>query len=206
MKYVTPYNDLTDVTLFLARARQHLGLRPSVTSPPALSIHLKRKTMNHYRNLFPSLLLATGLSALAAGPALADCHAMGGHEMSQGGHAKRMEQRHQQLHDALKLTPEQEGSWKKLMDAEQHKPMRDAAKGEDWSKLSTPERAEKMLELSKQHQAQMSERVAALKGFYATLTPEQQKTFDQFHAAPKGRMGGKPGPHGPAGEKGPVKP
>ena len=64
---------------------------------------------------------------------------------------------------------------------------------EDWRSLPTPERAERMLTRMKAHEAQMSAHVDALKTFYATLTPEQKKTFDAAHAVGprgmKGRMG-----------------
>ncbi|MGV0952340.1 MAG: Spy/CpxP family protein refolding chaperone [Azonexus sp.] len=115
-------------------------------------------------------------------------------------HAKMIEQRHQQLHDALKLSAEQEPGWKKFAESEQLKPPPGIDQPEDWSKLSTPERAEKILELSKMHQAHMAEHVAALKAFYATLTPEQKKTFEEFHASPPGSMRGKPRPLNPGAD------
>jgi len=46
-----------------------------------------------------------------------------------------------------------------------------------------------MLEMSKQHQAYMAERLEAMKTFYAVLTPEQQKVFDAHHAGPRGGKG-----------------
>ena len=70
------------------------------------------------------------------------------------------------------------------------------AKPEEWAKLTTPERADKMVERMREQQSRMFEHVAALKEFYAVLTPEQKKTFDDFHSSmrPGSGMRGKPGP------------
>jgi len=164
--------------------------------------------MRHYRHLAHQMLLAAGLGAVLAAPAFAepDCLPMAGHGIHQEHYAKQMEQHHKQLHDALKLTAEQEPGWKKLMDSEQLKPAAGVAQPEDWSKLSTPERADKMLEHFKARQAQMAEHVAALKAFYVTLTAEQQKTFDDFHAAQRDGKRGKPGVRLPGVDKAPAKP
>jgi len=149
--------------------------------------------MKPYRKIAQSLLLVAGLGAMASAPAMAgpDCGGMGSHREH---HEKMMEQHHKQLHDALKLTPEQEPGWNKLMESEHHKPLVGVGKQEDWAKLKTPERAEKMLDLSKARQTQMEEHVEALKAFYAQLKPEQQKVFDDFHMGPRGGMRGKPAP------------
>ena len=115
-------------------------------------------------------------------------------------HARMIEQRHQQLHAALKLTTEQEPGWEKLVASEQPTPQAGIDPPENWSRLSTPERADKMLELSKAHQAHFAEHVAALKTFYATLSPTQKKTFDEFQANPPGGKRGKPGPRNPGAD------
>lgn len=156
--------------------------------------------MKNYRKNLQSLFLIAGLGAICAGPALADpgCEHMSSRSDRQ---EKMMARHHSQLHDALKLSPEQEAGWKKLMDSEPARATKDQQANEDWTKLSAPERAEKMLERSKQRQALMADHVATLKAFYATLSPEQQKTFDSFHPGPRGRMNqraeGKPGSNKP---------
>ncbi|MFZ2266101.1 MAG: Spy/CpxP family protein refolding chaperone [Azonexus sp.] len=167
--------------------------------------------MNTYRKIVPALLLALGIGALAAGPALAD-RGCDSRESRAGWQAKKMEQHHTQLHDALKLSAEQEPGWTKLLASEQHGPAVAGAGQEDWSKLNAPERAEKMLELSKARQAGMAEHVAALKAFYGSLTPQQQKVFEEFHSghhhghhAHHG-MRGKPAAKAPASDAAPVKP
>jgi Spy/CpxP family protein refolding chaperone len=161
--------------------------------------------MTSYRKFVQSLFLAAGLGAFVAGSAMAEpgCDHKGGHSER---HAKMMEQHHNQLHDALKLTTEQEPAWKKLMDSEQPRPALSGGQPEDWAKLNAPERAEKMLELSKARQVQMAEHVAALKAFYAMLTPEQQKVFEDFHSEHRGGMAGKPGPKASSASKSPSKP
>jgi Spy/CpxP family protein refolding chaperone len=57
--------------------------------------------------------------------------------------------------------------------------------------MNTPQRLDAMLEKSDQRHAQMVARVAAVKTFYAQLTPEQQAVFDA--EAP---LGGGHGRHG----------
>jgi Spy/CpxP family protein refolding chaperone len=164
--------------------------------------------MNSYRILVTSILLASSLGVVAA-PLVADpqnCGSMGPRGENWEHRAGNIEMHHQKLHAALKLTPEQEGSWKKLMDSEPHRAKVAPGKSEDWSKLTTPERADKMLERMKEHQAQQTEHVAALKEFYAVLTPEQKKTFDNFHSAPHAGMGGKPHSRTSKSQNAPIQP
>lgn len=151
--------------------------------------------MNSYCKFVPSLLLAAGLSTVFAAPVFADqgCGPIEGRDYRHEQYAKNMEQHQKMLHETLKLTPAQEAGWKKLVDSEQPMQATNAAKREDWSKLSAPERADKMLELSKARQERMTEHVVALKAFYATLTPAQQKSFEDFHAGSLSAMGGKHG-------------
>jgi len=97
-----------------------------------------------------------------------------------GGFSERMEKHQARLHAKLKLTPDQEAAWTAF--AGKMKPA-DAAKP-DWSALSAlpaPERMERMVAMMKEREGQMEGRLAALKEFYAVLTPEQQKVFDAQH-------------------------
>ena len=120
---------------------------------------------------------------------------------------KRMAERQAQLKETLKITPAQEAAWNAFVARTAHEPraMKAGAR-EDWSKLTTPERLDKMQALKAERDAQMAKRIDATKSFYAALTPEQQKVFDtQAHggmqrAGMKGehRMGG----HGSHGGKG----
>lgn len=168
----------------------------------------KRKLMNAYRQFAKTLLLATGLSAVLAVPVFAapGCDAMEGRARHAEHHEKMMEQHHKQLHVALKLTAEQEPGWNALMAAEQTKmPGMGRGDREDWSKLSTPERAEKMLAHQAERQTRMTAYVAALKDFYATLSADQKKTFEALHASQRGKMRGKGGPRNSPAMSSPAK-
>ncbi len=93
------------------------------------------------------------------------------------------------LHDQLKLDEKQEAAWKKFV--AQHGEMGKAGRPmpEELEKLTAPQRMEKMLERMRQHEARMAEHLAALKEFYAVLTPAQQKIFDEHLPVPgKGGM------------------
>ena len=72
--------------------------------------------MISYRKLVQSLVIAAGAGVFAAGAAMADpgCGHMGAHHSER--HVKMMEQHHALLHDAMKLSAEQEPAWKKLID------------------------------------------------------------------------------------------
>jgi Spy/CpxP family protein refolding chaperone len=195
------------IKAFLDASRQYLSLTGHRAERLQLSVTpsiFTRSTMSSYRKAVWSFLLAAGVGALAAGPAMADhgCDHMRAHTEH---HAKMMKQHHADLHDALKLSADQEPGWKKLMDSEQPGPAMSGGQSEDWAKLNAPERAEKMLELSKVRQARMAEHVAALKAFYASLTPAQQKTFEDFHAAQHRRMTGKAVPKASGTDKAPGK-
>jgi hypothetical protein len=83
------------------------------------------------------------------------------------------------LHDKLKLTAAQEPAWASYTAA--MTPPADMGKRPDraeWAKLSAPERMEKMLGKMKEREARMTSHLSAMKTFYAALTPEQQKIFN----------------------------
>lgn len=156
--------------------------------------------MKTSKKLFATLSLA--VAAAFAAPAFAyspDCMGGGGMGMRGGpGHermAERMKLNQQRLHDALKLSPEQEKAWAKFQESRPMGKMENRPSMAEMEKLSAPERADKMLEMQRQHQEAMTKHVAALKEFYGQLTPEQKKTFDE-QAMPQ-RRGGRQGP-GPA--------
>lgn len=116
-------------------------------------------------------------------------------------HAQRMER----LKAELKITTAQEPAWNAFVARTAHDPRQRMGTAEDWSKLTTPQRLEKMQALHNERNAEMTKRIDATKSFYAQLTPEQQKAFDAQgggfrHAGMKGdhRMGG----HGGKGHHG----
>lgn len=154
--------------------------------------------MNTTRKMIVTALACAGI-ALGAGPAMAykgDCGPMGygGPMMGEGGpKAERMQERmaarQEQLHKDLKLTPAQEPAWKTFTEKSGPKADWKRPDPEAMNKLTAPERMEKMMEFSKQHQAAMGERLEAMKTFYAVLTPEQKKVFDEHHAGPRSGKG-----------------
>ncbi len=142
-------------------------------------------------------LSLVAMGALSAAPGFAqpaDC--MGGpmgRPQAEGRQADRMKQHQQRLHDALKLTPQQEKAWEQFQSSHPAQAGGQRPDPAEFAKLPAPERAEKMLAVQKQQQEAMGKHVAAMKEFYAQLTPEQKATFDaQGMRGP--RQGGKRGP------------
>ena len=92
---------------------------------------------------------------------------------------KYQEQHLSKLHEKLKLSPQQEAAWTKFAvnRPKLEKPARPDP--DEMAKLSAPQRLEKGLERMRAMEAKLSEHLAALKEFYAVLTPEQQKIFDE---------------------------
>lgn len=112
-----------------------------------------------------------------------------------GNPAERMAKYQARLHDKLKLTAAQEPAWATFTAANApKKPMGDwKAKREAMAKLSAPERMEQWIAMSKERIADQESRLASLKTFYAVLTPEQKKVFDD--SVPGGKHGGMRGGH-----------
>ena len=92
------------------------------------------------------------------------------------------------LHDKLKLSAAQEPAWKTFTDAIAPGAIPAHPDRAAIEKLTAPERMEKMLALSKERQVKMESRLAALKTFYAVLTPEQKKIVDASHRSMHGAM------------------
>ncbi|MCO5115441.1 MAG: Spy/CpxP family protein refolding chaperone [Burkholderiaceae bacterium] len=106
--------------------------------------------------------------------------------------AERRAQRLEQLKAQLKLSPAQEGAWSAYTAAMQPPAQRPARMNHaELAQLSTPQRIERMQALQAEHQQFMSQRLDAVKAFYAQLTPEQQKIYDQqsLRHGPAGRGG-----------------
>lgn len=158
-----------------------------------------------------AVLAALALPALAqptpANPPAMGAPAAGAEARKPGGdHRERrqahMAQRAAALKAQLKLTPAQEPAWATFTAAMQPGERQAHLDRKDMQALTTPERIDRMRAMRAQHAAEADRRGEATKAFYATLTPEQQKTFDaQSHRmGPRGEHGhGKPGPHGHRG-------
>lgn len=140
--------------------------------------------------LFVSALLA----ALLSGPALAQVPASPTAPAASAAHAgpgmhhagrdgsfmrERMQRRIGEFKSQLKLTPPQEPAWAAFVSAVQPQggTMARPSHGE-LEKMTTPERIDRMQAVQAQRAANMGRRATATKTLYATLTPEQQKTFD----------------------------
>ena len=166
------------------------------------------------KSLFKSLLVA-GALATGSYAALAQPMGMGGghpmmggggpmgHEgpMGKRGHMDpaKMEafiaKRFAELKTKLKITASQETAWTTFTAAMKPpaRPQHQRPDPAELNKLTTPERIDKMHALRVQHHTEMNaameQREAAVKTFYATLAPEQQKVFDDEHARLMSRRG-----------------
>ncbi len=146
------------------------------------------------------LMAGVAIAALSAGAYArgGDCegYGYGMHGGRMGMDPERMEKMHEKnmaaLHDELKLTAKQEAAWKKYAAT---KPIMDKTTRldpDEMAKLNAPQRMEKALEHMRAVEGRMTEHLAALKEFYAVLTPEQQKAFDD-HMPGYGKHWGKGG-------------
>jgi len=100
--------------------------------------------------------------------------------------------RDQRLHDLLQIKPDQEAAFRAYVSAlEQLRPQRGPRRdgptasggglpGQQSPSLTTPERLDRRLQ-------QLQKQAAAVKTFYAALSPEQRKVFDEFPAMGFGR-------------------
>ena len=93
---------------------------------------------------------------------------------------KRMAERQAAFKAELKLTPEQEPAWNAFIARTQPQAGAAPRRGdrEDWSKLTTPQRLDKMQALKAERDAALAKRIDAIKSFYAALNTDQQKVFD----------------------------
>lgn len=135
-----------------------------------------------------------GLLALAiigtafSGAAFAESHGhKDGHKNGMAHHGMTYEQKkaHKaeklaELRTALALTAEQEPAWQQYVtQMEQSRPAHPAGEKKDKASMTAPERLEHKLEKMTTYQGHLQGKLAALKTFYATLTPAQQATFDE---------------------------
>jgi Spy/CpxP family protein refolding chaperone len=133
-----------------------------------------------------------GLTVLGMGTATLAAHADEGREWHHGGDrehrgqmmGERMAHFRERLHDKLKLSAAQEPAWKAYVAATTPQmPAAGAHQGagaqrKDFAAMTAPQKMEMRNEMAKKRIARQESHLAALKTFYATLTPEQQKTFD----------------------------
>lgn len=93
---------------------------------------------------------------------------------------ERMDRHAKRLHDELKITPAQESAWHAYLSAlKANMPQRGQFDRAAFKEMPAPERMEKRIDMAKSRIARMESQLAATKTFYAALTPEQQKVFDE---------------------------
>jgi hypothetical protein len=88
----------------------------------------------------------------------------------------------QGLHDALHLNPNQEPAWQSFQAASQPDPQQQARSRAAQSMLphlTSPQRVDLSIAAMEADLRTMQARGAALKAFYATLSPGQQQIFDR---------------------------
>lgn len=120
----------------------------------------------------------------------------------------------QHLRDVLQLRPDQEGALQAFLKSME--PPKDKPPMPDMDKpMTTPQRLDFMLSMMDRHRAEMVQHIAAVKAFYAQLSPSQQKAFDALHEGMMGGPGGmggdririiRRGPGGPGGPDGDMPP
>src|SRR5690606_24916282 len=106
------------------------------------------------------------------------------------------------LKEALKITPEQEAAWLAFVARTGPAQADDKTSAKrmdrkEWRQLTTPERLDRMAAMKAERDAAMTKRMDATRSFYASLSPEQQKVFDERGmGAGMGRHGAMGGHHG----------
>ncbi|MEJ7804810.1 MAG: Spy/CpxP family protein refolding chaperone [Telluria sp.] len=152
--------------------------------------------MNTLRN---SIIIGMTVLGLGLGGSTLAAKAHSGHgaqhEQMHATWGERAAKREQKLQEALKLTPAQASAWTTYAAAV--KPQPRTAKGERgaWKTMPAPARMEKRIEMAKQRLTMMEGRLAATTTFYATLSAEQKKAFDD-NTVHRGGHRGKRGMHG----------
>jgi protein CpxP len=93
-----------------------------------------------------------------------------------------------EIHDALRLRPDQEQAWKIFQQASQPTPQDEARQRDAYQRmgsLQAPQRFDLSIQMMRSDLDQMERQASALKAFYATLSPDQQAAFDRETAPPR---------------------
>lgn len=126
----------------------------------------------------PAATQAAPATAHAAeNPRMGRMHRHGQHHESMQAHrAERLER----LRADLKLTPEQEPAWLAFVARTTPKAQeRSATDRTEGSQLNTLQRLERMEARHEAHSAAMKQRIDATRSFYAALSDDQKKVFDE---------------------------
>lgn len=106
----------------------------------------------------------------------------------------KMQQRRTERQAALKaklnISAEQEPAWSAFVARTTPETWtKRHAERQDWAKLTTPERLDKMQARQAERAAAMTSRIDATRSFYSALKPDQQKLFDNQAQAHMQRTG-----------------
>lgn len=133
---------------------------------------------------------ATAQTAAPPAPGASQSAAREGHgRFDPAKMQERMARRMAHLKQKLNLSQGQEGAWSAYMDAVKPVAHQRPDRAEI-ARLTTPERIDRMRAMRSARIAEMDRRGDATKTFYATLTPEQKKVFDQETLRGRGHHGG----------------
>jgi periplasmic protein CpxP/Spy len=159
----------------------------------------------HTRWMLAGLLAAASMVAGAQTPAPAPQPGQGPGGMMmpgmQGADQARMAQRMQRMQERrakrldafkqkLQLSPAQEGAWNSFVAALKPSGKLQRHDRAEIARLPTPDRIDRMRALRSERIAEMDRRGDATNAFYAALTPEQKKVFDDATARRGGHRGG----------------
>jgi Spy/CpxP family protein refolding chaperone len=134
-------------------------------------------------------LAALGAAALLSGAAFAQEPPPGappppGAEQGHWGEHMRehAEHRAKALHDILNIRPDQEGAFQSFIASMRPEPgqegMRDHQDMDEMKSLTTPERLDRIAARMSERQARFQAHAAAVRSFYAALSPDQKRAFD----------------------------
>lgn len=148
--------------------------------------NIMKQKLNQHRNLplylaMVSVIIAVFVAiTLAPLPAYAEfVHG----DFGQARHRELLDKRMKVLHDELKLSSAQESAWNVFIETSKPNEQPPLLDRSELSKLTTPERLDRMLSMMKLRQQKMESHAQSVKNFYSILTAEQQKVFDaSFHA------------------------
>jgi len=157
--------------------------------------------------LIAALLAGAGFTAVAQGPGAGGGMSHGSMAQHQRMDPAKMQERmaahRADLKAKLNLSPGQEGAWTDFIGAMQPPANMGQRMGREnrqqmhaeMQTLTTPQRIDRMNAMKAQRDERMAQRNEAVKTFYATLTPEQQKVFDASTMQRGGMRAGQ-GKHG----------
>ena len=147
--------------------------------------------MTPHRPSVLALVAALALAAASAAVAQPNPYDQGPYDQRDDGRADRSGGPDLAgLHDALHLTPDQAAAWRAFAAASAPSPEQEArerAAQSMMASLHSPQRVDLSISAAEADLQTLRDRGAALKAFYALLTPAQQAIFDRRTSPDQGR-------------------